>query len=71
MSSMAAAPAKKPSFWRTVKAVAWSFAGLRARGDSEEDVKNLNPLHIIVVGLIAVVIFVVALVLLAKWMVAR
>jgi len=45
--------------------------GLRARGDYEEDVKNLNPLHIIVVGLIAVVIFVVALVLLAKWMVAR
>ena len=54
MSSMAAAPAKKPSFWRTVKAVAWSFVGLRARGDYEEDVKNLNPLHIIVVGLIAV-----------------
>ena len=42
-----------------------------SRGDYEEDVKNLNPLHIIVVGLIAVVVFVVVLVLLAKWMVAR
>jgi hypothetical protein len=51
--------------------VAWSFVGLRSRGDYEEDVKNLNPLHIIVVGLIAVVVFVVVLVLLAKWMVAR
>ena len=69
--SMAATPAKKPSFLRTVKAVAWSFVGLRSRGDYEEDVKNLNPLHIIVVGLIAVVVFVVVLVLLAKWMVAR
>lgn len=66
---MAAAPVK-PSFWRTAKAVAWSFVGLRARGDYEEDVKNLNPLHIIVVGLIAVVVFVATLVLLAKWMVA-
>lgn len=68
--SMAATP-RKPSFWRTAKAVAWSFVGLRARGDYEEDVKNLSPLHIIVVGLIAVVVFVAVLVLLAKWMVAR
>jgi predicted Na+-dependent transporter len=69
--SMAAAPAKKTSFWRTVKAVAWSFVGLRARGDYEEDVKNLNPLHIVAVGLIAVFVFVAALVLLVNWMVAR
>jgi hypothetical protein len=41
--NMAAAPAKKTSFLRTVKAVAWSFVGLRSRGDYEEDVKNLNP----------------------------
>ncbi len=68
--SMAAAPAKK-SFWRTVKAVAWSFVGLRARGDYEEDVKNLNPIHIIVAGLIGVFVFVAALVLLVNWMVAR
>ncbi|WP_431098073.1 DUF2970 domain-containing protein [Polaromonas aquatica] len=68
--SMATAPVK-PSFWRTVKAVAWSFVGLRARGDYEEDVKNLNPLYIIGVGLIAVFVFVAALVLLVNWMVAR
>lgn len=66
---MAVNPPKK-SFWRTVKAVAWSFVGLRARGDYEEDIKNLSPLHIIVVGLIGVIVFVAALVLLAKWMVA-
>lgn len=59
------------SIWRTTKAVAWSFAGLRSRGDYEEDVKNLSPLHIIVVGLVGVVVFVVSLVLLAKWMVAH
>ena len=67
---MAASPPKK-SFWRTVKAVAWSFVGLRARGDYEEDIKNLSPLHIIAVGLIGVFVFVAALVLLVNWMVAR
>jgi hypothetical protein len=67
---MAASPPKK-SLWRTVKAVAWSFVGLRTRGDYEEDVKNLNPLHIIAVALVGVFIFVVALVLLVNWMVAR
>ena len=60
---------KKPSFWRTTKAVAWSFVGLRSRSAYEEDVKNLSPLHIIVVGLIGVFIFVAALVLLVNWIV--
>ena len=58
---------KKIPLWRTVKAVAWSFVGLRARGEYEEDVKNLNPLHIIMVGLAAVFVFVLVLVLLVNW----
>ena len=68
---MATTPSSRKSLWRTVKAVAWSFVGLRARGDYEEDVKNLNPLHIIAVGLVGVFVFVAALVLLVNWMVAR
>jgi hypothetical protein len=62
---------RKPSFWRTVKAVAWSFVGLRAKGDYEEDVKNLSPLHIIAVGLMGIFVFVAVLVLLVNWAVAR
>ena len=68
---MATTPARKASLWRTVKAIAWSFVGLRARGDYEEDVKNLNPLHIIVVGLVGIFVFVAVLVLLVNWAVAR
>jgi len=68
--SMAAGSSKK-SIWRTAKAVAWSFVGLRARGDYEEDIKNLSPVHIIVVGLVGVFVFVAALVLLVNWVVAR
>jgi hypothetical protein len=58
---------RKGSFLRTVKAVLWSFVGLRARGDYEKDVEVLNPLHIVIVGLIAVGIFVGSLILLATW----
>lgn len=68
---MGTTPPRKASLWRTVKAIAWSFVGLRARGDYEEDVKNLNPLHIIVVGLVGIFVFVAVLVLLVNWAVAR
>jgi hypothetical protein len=59
------------SFWRTAKAVAWSFVGLRSRGAYEEDVKRLSPLHIILAGLIGVFVFVAALMLLVNWVVVR
>lgn len=64
-------PPRKPSLWRTIKAVAWSFVGLRAKGDYEEDIKNLSPLHIIAVGLVGIFVFVAVLVLLVNWAVAR
>ncbi|MDO9402984.1 MAG: DUF2970 domain-containing protein [Polaromonas sp.] len=62
---------RKGSFWRTAKAVMWSFVGLRARGDYEKDIQQLNPVHIVVAGLIGVVIFVGGLILLATWVVGR
>ena len=57
------------SLWRTVKAVAWSFVGLRARREFEQDVQKLNPLHIIAVALVGVFIFVGALVGFVNWVV--
>lgn len=68
---MAEKPSRKPSLWRTIKAVAWSFVGLRAKGDYEEDIKNLSPLHVIAVGLVGIFVFVAVLVLLVNWAVAR
>ena len=59
------------SIFRTIKAVMWSFVGLRARGDYEQDVAQLNPLHILVVGLVGVFVFVGSLVLLATWVVGK
>ena len=68
---MATPAPRKNSLWRTVKAVAWSFVGLRARGDYEEDVKSLSLLHIIAVGLVGVFAFVAVLMLLVNWVVTR
>ena len=62
---------RKGSIFRTVKAVMWSFVGLRARGDYEQDVVQLNPVHIIVIGLVGVFVFVCSLILLATWVVGK
>lgn len=64
-------PAQKGSIFRTVKAVMWSFVGLRSRAGYEQDVVQLNPVHVIVTGLVGVFIFVGSLVLLATWVVGK
>ena len=62
---------RKGSIWRTIKAVSWSFVGLRARGDYEQDIAQLNPLHIVIVALVGVLVFVGSLILLATWVVGK
>ncbi|MDM0077186.1 DUF2970 domain-containing protein [Variovorax sp. J2P1-59] len=60
----------KGSLWRTARAVGWSFFGVRKNSAFQDDVSKLNPLHIIAVGLIAVMLFVGGLILLVRWVVA-
>ena len=62
---------RKGSLLRTVKAVMWSFVGLRARGEYEKDVQQLNPLHIVLVGLVGAVVFVGSLIFLAIWVAGK
>ena len=57
------------SLLRTVKTVLWSFIGIRKKSAYEEDLGQANPFHIIGVALVAVVLFVVALVTLVNWVV--
>jgi hypothetical protein len=59
------------SFWSTLKAVCWSFVGLRKRSDLESDGAKLNPIHIILAGFGMVFFFVVALITLVHWVVAK
>jgi hypothetical protein len=61
---------RKGSFGKTLKAVAWSFFGVRKSRHYEEDLAQLNPVHLIVAGLLGAVAFVLALVLLVRWVVS-
>jgi hypothetical protein len=58
------------SFLQTVKAVAWSFVGLRKGAGYQQDIQRLNPVHVIVAGIVGAALFVLALVLVVRWVVA-
>jgi Protein of unknown function (DUF2970) len=60
----------KGSLWRTIRAVGWSFFGVRKNSGFQDDVTKLNPLHIIAVALVAVALFVCALILFVHWVAA-
>ncbi len=61
--------ANKPGFFKTIKAVAWSFFGVRRSQDHEADFSSLNPVHVIVAGVGMAALFVLTLVTLVRWVV--
>jgi hypothetical protein len=60
---------RKGSLLRTFRAVAWSFFGVRKARDLERDVSELNPLHVVIAGVVAAALFIAALVALVSWVV--
>ena len=60
---------RKGSFLQTMKAVGWSFFGVRTSAEYERDVGQLNPVHVIVAGLVGAALFVGVLVLLVNWVI--
>lgn len=62
---------RKGAFLRTIKAVLWSFIGLRSRAEFNKDVAQLNPIHLIVVGLLLALLFVLGLLALVNWVVSQ
>jgi hypothetical protein len=61
---------RKGSFLQTLKAVGWSFFGVRKSSGYAEDVAKINPVHVIVAGVLAGALFVIGLVLLIRWVIA-
>ncbi|MEO6363176.1 MAG: DUF2970 domain-containing protein [Caldimonas sp.] len=61
---------RKASPWRTLQAVGWSFFGVRRSKDLERDAVELNPLHLALAGVAVAALFVVALVVLVRWVIA-
>lgn len=62
---------RKASFGATLKAVFWSFLGIRKKSDYEKDAAQLNPVHVIIAGVIGALIFISTLVIIVKNVVAK
>ena len=54
------------TFLQTMKAVAWSFFGVRKGTDLERDTASLNPVHVVVAALIGVALFITVLILIVR-----
>jgi hypothetical protein len=70
------APAPPPPHRRratplqTLRAVAWSFFGVRRSKGHEDDIAKLNPVHVIIAGIVAAALFVLLLILLVRWVIS-
>jgi hypothetical protein len=64
-----AAASRKTSPLRTMRAVAWSFFGVRRAKDREQDLAGLNPVHLVIAGLMGAALLVLGLVMLVLWVV--
>ena len=70
-ANAAAGNVARLSFLRSLKTVAWSFIGIRSRAGFEEDAAKVNPLHVLLAGIITVLVLVVSLIGLATWVVGK
>lgn len=70
MSDLKKVSRRKVSFGATVKAVLWGFFGVRKKKDYESDAAGLNPIHVVIAGVIGAIIFIVILITIVKLVVA-
>jgi hypothetical protein len=61
---------RKASLLDTVRAVLWGFLGVRRKSDFQEDIAKLNPIALMVVGVVLAFLFVAALMGIVFWVTA-
>ncbi|HCY62149.1 MAG TPA: hypothetical protein DHV59_04820 [Oxalobacteraceae bacterium] len=71
MQDLKDASKRKMSFFATLKAILWAFFGVRKKSGYEQDAAQLNPVYLIIAGLIAAVVLIVTLLLIVKSVVAN
>ncbi|MCC7152238.1 MAG: DUF2970 domain-containing protein [Rubrivivax sp.] len=69
MSAPRPAQERKAGPLEALRAVVWSFCGIRGGAAYERDVQRLSPLQVIVAGLVAAAALIAALILLVRWVV--
>lgn len=62
---------RRASVGQTAAAVLWSFFGVRKRADYEHDAQTLNPVHVIIMGIVGAAAFIGVLLALIKFVVLR
>lgn len=60
---------RRAGFLATMRAVLWSFFGVRRRQAYIDDAGSLNPLAVVVAGVLAGAVFVIVLVLIVQWVI--
>ena len=63
-------PTPRAGFLATMKAVLWSFVGIRKRKDYHDDAASLDPKAVIVAGVLAGLVFVLTIVAVVNWVVS-
>lgn len=61
---------KRP-FLRSIVAVLWSFIGIRKNTEFQEDLAHITPLHVLGVGLVAGLFFVIGLIVVVNLVIAK
>ena len=69
-ADLKAAVQRKASFLQTMRAVAWSFFGVRKSADNAADISQLNPVHLVIAGVLGAAVFIAALLSLVSWVIA-
>lgn len=64
-------PERGASVWQVVKAVFWSFLGIRKRTDHESDAVRIKPVQVIIAGLIGAALFVATLLVVVRFVIGR
>jgi hypothetical protein len=60
---------RKGSFLQTLRAIGWAFFGVRKSSEYEKDVSKLNPVHVIIAGVLAAILFIALLIALVNWVI--
>lgn len=57
---------RKASFLQTMRAIFWSFFGVRKGTHSHQDEANLNPVHVVIAGVLGALLLIVVLLVIVK-----
>lgn len=66
MQELKQAAARKPNLLQTISAVLWSFFGVRKGRDHDRDMAQLNPVHVVITGVVLGILFVLTLLMIVK-----